>query len=228
MDGGKVASRIHAGVRRTGALLAVSAAMIPVAFLSAGEGAHADEAPASSRYAVGSTAMVTAQEIARSYWGTEACGGAVDIVWGNDDLSINARSYWANPKSAYDHPELNEQCRIVFNGDLDFSWEKFCSVFVHEYGHLVGKPHAPDGPDVMSPIYRRALPVCAATPDPAGPAAEPAVVVEHSDSVIDAPVQKSRGKRSKARRVKARSKARARAAVAPDDLPHFTSAGHDH
>lgn len=231
MDGGKVTTRIHAGLRHGGALLFLSLAMIPVAFLSTGGRAAADEPPASIRYAVGSPGMLLAQDVARRHWGTDACNGQVEIVWGSEDVSVNARSYWANPRSAYDHPQLNVQCRIVFNGEIDFSWQKFCTVMVHEYGHLVGKPHVADSPDIMSPVYRAPLAVCEGTPDPTATAtaAQPDVApVSGSDAILDAPLPRSRAHRDKAhtaRAKKAKSKARARAAAAPR-LRHFSNADH--
>jgi hypothetical protein len=211
MDGGKVTSRIRDGLRRPGALLALSAAMIPAAVLWAGGDAEAETAPASSRYAVGSPGMLVAQEIARGTWGGEPCGGEVEVVWGSDEPLVNARSYWANPYSAYGRPELNTQCRVVFNAGLEFSWEKFCTVLVHEYGHLAGHPHGADGPDVMSPIYRAPLPACVAAPDPAAPDPVPAPApapTSRGGAVVDAPVRAT-----SARRARAKARARARAAA---------------
>lgn len=221
MDGGKVTSRIRRRLGRPSTLLALSAALLPAAFLWAGEGAEADTAPASMRYGVGSTGMFVAQDLARRTWGVDPCGGQVEVVWGSDEPLVNARSYWANPRSAYDDPALNVQCRIVFNAALDFSWEKFCTVLVHEYGHLAGRPHGADGPDVMSPVYRAPLPDCAATADPAAPAAPVAT------EVVDAPIRSRAARRPKARAAaQARtSSSRPRARVADDErLERFTAA----
>lgn len=131
----------------------------------------AADTPPAERFAVGSPAMATAQQIAVAQWGAMPCNGQVTFEWGTDDANINARSYWANPTSAYGAPALNVQCRIVFNSQMRFDWPKFCTVFVHELGHLAGHEHTADGPDVMSPIYRAALPACADTPDPSAVAA---------------------------------------------------------
>ncbi len=214
MDGDGKTARRRVGLRRSIALTAISLAMVPVALLAAG--AEAELPPASSRYALGSTGMVVAHDIALRHWGGEACGGRVEVVWGTDEPSINARSYWANPRSAYDHPQLNVQCRVVFNTALGFSWEKFCTVYVHEYGHLMGRPHVEDGGDVMSPIYRAPLEACAATPDPAA-APEPAAA-SRTLTESDAPAAQPRrrpSRRSAARALRRRSKARAAAAPGP-------------
>jgi hypothetical protein len=168
MDGETVTGWIKSGLR--GARLAAVLALAIVA-ASAGVGRAADAVGASARYAVGSPGMLVAQGIARSTWGVDPCGGQIDISWGTDDPLINARSSWANPVGTYGAPQVNTQCRVVFNAAMAFSWEKFCTVLVHEYGHLSGHPHTVDGPDVMSPIYRAPLPACHAAPDPASGAA---------------------------------------------------------
>jgi hypothetical protein len=246
MDGEKVTTRIKVGLRSAGLLVALSLAMIPVAFLTTSEGKAADDVPASVKYAVGSPGMVAAQNIATANWGGNPCGGAIDVSWGQDDPMINARSYWANPKSAYDNPDLNMQCRIVFNVSMTFTWEKFCTVLVHEYGHLSGKPHTADSPDLMSPIYRAPLAACTATPDPWAASqalVAPAITTptRTTPTVIDAPTSstkrvttgsararaKARAAKAKAARAKARAKtARARAASLP--LRQFTTADSDH
>ncbi|HEU4658605.1 MAG TPA: hypothetical protein VFR97_13840 [Capillimicrobium sp.] len=234
MDGGQVTSRIRDRLRKPTVLLGASLAMIPAAVLFTGS-SKADTAPASIRYAVGSVGMQVAQDIARQTWGVDPCAGQVEIVWGTDEPLVNARSYWANPYSAYDHAELNTQCRIVFNRDLDFSWQKLCTVVVHEYGHLAGRAHTADGPDVMSPIYRAPLPACVATPDPAAPVPPPAPAPAPeitpspvtTEGVIDAPI--GRSKRSKPRAgaraaAKATHRARPRARVDAPPLQRFEEA----
>jgi hypothetical protein len=238
MEGGKVTSRIDAGLRRASALALVSVAMVPLALLSFGEGAAADEPPASIRFAVGSPGMLVAQDLARRTWGVDPCGGLVDVSWDVDDPSINARSYWANPESAYDDPQLNVQCRIVFNALLSFDWPKLCTVVVHEYGHLAGHPHTADGPDVMSPIYRAPLAACAAIPDPTTGAGPPPASVLPAPPVLDAPTTTSSGSRKHKARLKAKrarsAKARAKARTSPRTtaraaevtLRHFSDA-HD-
>jgi hypothetical protein len=228
-----VIARLTIGRRSLGLLLALLAALLVPALVATG---RADDVPASVRYAVGSPAMLAAQSIAVANWGGSPCGGAIDISWGQDDPTINARSYWANPRSAYDDPQLNTGCRIVFNVSMAFTWEKFCTVLVHEYGHLSGRPHTADGPDLMSPIYRAALPACSGTPDPsaapsaAAPAAAPPAAAPAAPIVVDAlaPARSvtTKSTRTRTARPRARGKAAkaktARAASAP--LERFSSA----
>ena len=217
MDGRQTITPI-AALRRTTRRLAACTAAASVALLATAGASQAEDASPATRFAVGSPAMQVAQQIAAANWGTQACGGRVTVEWGADEANINARSYWANPFSSYDAPEHNTQCRIVFNASMSFTWPKFCTVLVHEYGHLTGRPHTTDGPDVMSPIYRAPLPACtdaepaAAAPTPA-PAPEPAPAIATpapASTVVTTPTPRAT-KRAKARakdRAGARAKAR--------------------
>jgi hypothetical protein len=117
-------------------------------------------------FGVGSGPMQTAIGLAKAHWGTNPCGGNVTIVWSQLDPSINAQSAWTNPRSAYDNPDLNTDCTVTFNPIADFDWPKFCTVTVHEYGHLSGKPHVNDSNDVMSPYYTKPVPECTANTPP--------------------------------------------------------------
>src|SRR4051812_45152555 len=116
--------------------------------------------------------MQTAQAIARAHWGLDPCGGQVALSWSALAPMINATSTWTNPRSSYDNPDLNGDCRIEFNTGMDFDWEKFCTVVVHEYGHLAGRPHSPDPHDVMAAFYEDPLPECM-TPSSSPPSQAP-------------------------------------------------------
>ena len=50
----------------------------------------------------------------------------------------------------------------------------FCTVFVHEFGHLTGHQHVQDQNNVMYPIYVQPISQCANTPDPTAAVAAPA------------------------------------------------------
>jgi hypothetical protein len=122
------------------------------------------------RYAVGSAGMSAAMAIGRTYWGSDACGGSVTLAWApTDPPSINARSYWTNPVAAFGAPAQNQNCAIVFNSNASLPWPRFCTVVVHELGHLHGFPHSADPDAVMAAVLQTPLPACAAVPDPAGP-----------------------------------------------------------
>jgi hypothetical protein len=118
-------------------------------------------------YAAGSAPLASAQQIARAYWGADACGGQVDVSWTTLDPDTNAMSYWSYTGGPYDAATYSN-CRISFNTRVSWSWNKFCTVLVHEYGHLTGHAHAEDEGDVMYAYYEKPLPVCeAADPAPA-------------------------------------------------------------
>jgi hypothetical protein len=150
-------------MRRWTAAMAIAMVSFAVA-ANAGTASAADPAP--QRFAVGSPGLLAAQDIARQTWGTDPCGGQVEIVWAVQAPLVNATSSWKNPSSAYDEPELDYDCRITLNTEMRFDWLKLCTTVVHEYGHLAGQRHGDDGTEVMSPVYRAPLPACAATPEP--------------------------------------------------------------
>jgi hypothetical protein len=118
------------------------------------------------RFAADSRAMAVAESIARAYWGRDACGGHVTLEWMNLGRTTNARSLWRNAVDSYADPDRNTDCRIEFNERAEFDWPKFCTVVVHEYGHLTGHPHVPDPGDVMAAVYSTPLIECARTADP--------------------------------------------------------------
>jgi hypothetical protein len=131
------------------------------------------------QFAVAGAAMGVARQIADAYWGYDPCGGQVAISWASLDPSINATSTWWNPSDAYADPQENNNCQVQFNANQSFDWQMFCTVFVHEFGHLTGHPHVQDQNNVMYPVYVQPISQCANTSDPtaqfAAPASKPVV-----------------------------------------------------
>lgn len=125
------------------------------------------------QFAVGSADMAAAQQVAATYWGATACGGKVEIVWTDLPTDTNAISSWTNPTSAYDNPTQNGGCLVRFNRLLGFDWPRFCTVLVHEFGHLTGHDHSPDAHDVMAAYYGGPIAACEAAPAPVAPAVVP-------------------------------------------------------
>jgi len=123
---------------------------------------------------VGGAEMAAAQGIAVAYWGANPCGGKIDVRWTDLETDTNAISSWTNPTSAYDNPSQNGDCRVAFNRLLDFDWPRFCTVLVHEFGHLAGHDHSPNPDDVMVAVYHGPIAACDAPPAPAPPVAAPA------------------------------------------------------
>lgn len=159
---------------RTTTLLARRAASLVLAasaLLFSAAPAHAAD-PATD-FAPGTSPVTAAEEISKSYWQATPCGGQVSIVWMTLGEGTNATSTWTNPVGQYDAPEQNTSCQIAFNKALAWDWTRFCSILVHEYGHLAGRSHAEDPADIMYAFYEAPVAQCVA----AAPA-QPAVVPE--------------------------------------------------
>lgn len=113
-------------------------------------------------------AITTAESIAASHWGSVACAGKVEIAWRARPRLVSAVSSWSNRLNPYDDAQGNFDCRVEFNPRATWTWAKFCTVLVHEFGHLTGHRHSSDPHDVMSPVLVDPLPACTAVrPSPA-------------------------------------------------------------
>jgi matrixin len=175
MDG--IATPGRAWPARSRALLGLAFAITLAALAPAAVGAAASAGPPPAiRFGVSGPAVSTAEAIAARQWGTAACHGSVAIAWVPQAAQVNATSTWSNPWDFYANPQDNEACRVDFNTTAFFDWPKFCTVLVHELGHLTGHRHSATPSDVMYPYYSRPLAACAATPDPTAPPARPTPV----------------------------------------------------
>lgn len=163
----------------------------------AGGAPHAFAADPATDYAVGSAPMQAAQQIAHDYWSADPCGSQVAISWMQLSSTTNATSTWTNPIGQYDAPSQNTSCAIAFNTTVSWDWNKFCSVLVHEYGHLLGHPHSEDANDLMYAYYVKPLDQCAASPlnvpvaPPASTDPAPAPVAGSDSTVAPDPAQVS-------------------------------------
>src|SRR4051812_10175608 len=169
--------------------------------------------PPDQRFAVGGAAMQAAEGVARAYWNADACSGQVEVRWTDQSETINAISSWKNPTSGYDNPTENFDCTVDFNRGLSYDWPRFCTVLVHEFGHLTGHQHSPDPDDVMAAYYNHPVPQCEATPDPtAAPVPPPVPLVEAAPVASAAPAAAVQVPKPQARvaRAKPASKPRAR------------------
>jgi Matrixin len=134
--------------------------------------ADADARPADQRFPVGSPALQSARDVARAYWRSDACGGAVEFVWTTMDAGTNATASWRNPTDAWNNAPENFDCRIELNAAAEYDFPKLCTVVAHELGHLLGQQHADRDGQLMSAYYTTPLPACAAAaPAEARPAA---------------------------------------------------------
>ncbi|HWH12764.1 MAG TPA: matrixin family metalloprotease [Solirubrobacteraceae bacterium] len=159
---------------------AASVGVVPVGLVTASSLTTAADAGAPSptvdptaaagdvaQFAAGSPAMNEAEWIAVTYWNAAPCAGVISVGWGSLDPSINATSTWFNPVAAYGNAAANTQCSIVFNTAQAFTWPMFCTVMVHEFGHLDGNQHVTDPTNVMYPVYVAPISPCTG-PLPAG------------------------------------------------------------
>jgi hypothetical protein len=168
-----VAASLILGAGAVASLPSASSAATHVAADGAGVASTSNDL---GQFAVDSPAMIHAELIAVKYWGTSPCAGVVSVSWASLDPSINGTSNWWNPVSAYGNASQNTQCRITLNQDQAFDWPMFCTVMVHEIGHLVGQQHTTDQSSVMYPIYVAPIPECTGTPD-GSPAVAPVAPV---------------------------------------------------
>jgi hypothetical protein len=167
--GKRRATLLLLGAASAGLIAAAPASASPNFALSQSFSANEIAPSPATTYPVGGPAMQQARALADKHWGFDPCGTSVAVSWDSLDPSINATSTWWNPSDPYNNPQENNHCQVQFNVNQTFDWPMFCTVFVHEFGHLTGHQHNPsDSADVMYPVYTQPTPECASTPDPNG------------------------------------------------------------
>ena len=140
-------------------LLAVAVAVASLASIAP----TASATTPAQQWPVNGPAMRQARQIAVQHWGMNPCNGEVAITWSKLAADENATSTWVNPFHDYGDPKGNSLCSVAFNISQDWDWPKFCTVFVHEFGHLAGNPHSDDPNDVMFAYYTgKNVPACEA------------------------------------------------------------------
>ena len=95
-----------------------------------------------------------AKEIAVEIMG-DPCGGVVGTTKASLPGSLYAHASWSWGSA----PHFTD-CLIRFSSDHSFSWLEFCTIMVHEYGHLAGREHSDNPRSVMYPVYARPDPRC--------------------------------------------------------------------
>ena len=165
------------------------------------------------RFPSGGVAMEVARGIAVAHWGKAPCGGHVTVEWADMASTTNATSSWSAVGSPYAAPERNTDCRIRFNRQIAYDWERFCTVYVHEMGHLAGNPHVAEAGNVMASVYGGPLGICSATADPTShtvtaPEAPHTIAASGPGSTAGALVRSSSSARGRVRAPRTRSRAR--------------------
>ena len=116
------------------------------------------QAADNARFAENTKLMRRAQAIAERKWGEVPCSGDVEIWWDAlDDTDTLAVSFW---RGGWREIAERWRCRAIFNTQVAFTWPMFCSIVVHEYGHLLGYEHSANPRSVMYPEYVRAYGPC--------------------------------------------------------------------
>lgn len=147
--------------RKTNLLLRTAASLV-LAASALSLAAPAQAGDPAVEFAAGSATVQAAEAISRGYWQTTPCAGQASLVWMRLGDVTNATSTWTNPVGQYDAPEKNASCQITFNSALAWNWTRFCSILVHEYGHLTGHAHIDDAADVMYAYYETPVARCKA------------------------------------------------------------------
>jgi hypothetical protein len=105
-----------------------------------------------------------AHQIAVEHWGgAEPCNGQVHEYWAHlrepGGRNPNATSTWATTNNA--DPATYHDCSIAFSYDVNWDWPKYCTIVMHEIGHLRGHDHNDTDPDdIMYPYYGTPAPEC--------------------------------------------------------------------
>jgi hypothetical protein len=99
----------------------------------------------------------TAQQIAVEKWGPPPCDAPVVIGMEPRDTDL-AFASWT------DDLGLQRECKVVFTTTRDWAWPDYCTVMVHEYGHLGpwGNHHSDNPESVMWPYLGLHFPPCVA------------------------------------------------------------------
>ena len=168
---------------RTLAAAALCAALVAPAAAGAAErtaprhkGASRKAAPAKPP-----TPPATAAKVAARYWGATPCAGRITFITRQPraaGLEANSSAWvtFASPLGANNlaAPAASyTDCTIAFArwrwptaGSMRQDWAMFCTTMVHEWGHLLGRPHDTTPGSVMVPVftdYSSVPPLCSAS-----------------------------------------------------------------
>jgi hypothetical protein len=137
-------------------------------------------------------------------WGTDPCGGQVQVSWNHMGPGINARSQWMSV-DVHD-PSTYSQCTISYNLDVDWDWPKLCTVVEHELGHLAGHDHVNDPHDVMSPYYVYPSAECSAATQQVAPAPAPVAIAQSPASSSAKATKKATKKKAAKKKASAKKR----------------------
>ncbi len=143
-----------------------------------GAAAQGDEPQGGSRPP---TPLATAAKVAAQYWGATPCAGRITFITRQPraaGLEANSSAWvtFASPLGANNlaaPAESYTDCTIAFArwrwptaASMRQDWAMFCTTMVHEWGHLLGRPHDTTPGSVMVPVftdYSSVPPLCSAS-----------------------------------------------------------------
>ena len=149
-------------LRRVALLRVLIAALFAVAAFTASPASAATST--AQQFAADSATWKRAYDTAVAYWGQTPCAGDVETQWRGLERDLNALASWsAIPNAA---PSTFSDCDVAFNTELDWDYATFCSVMVHEVGHLLGHVHNDEAGHIMSHVTTTMVPACQTAPAP--------------------------------------------------------------
>lgn len=104
-----------------------------------------------AHFSAGPGVIRAAYALAVGYWHRTPCAGNVGFSWNDAASSRIATAYWSADDSR--DPARYTDCHIVLHREAGTDWAKFCTIVVHEVGHLTGHGHVRDRGNVMYPFY---------------------------------------------------------------------------
>jgi hypothetical protein len=149
----------------------VAAIVVGLAATGAATGAAGAAAARRAHFSANSSAIRSAYALAVAYWHRTPCAGDVTFNWTDAPGSRIATAYWTSDGSG--DPNQFSGCHIVLHRSATSDWPMFCTVVLHEVGHLTGHAHVRDRANVMYPFYVGPRGPCTRTQPasaPAGPA----------------------------------------------------------
>jgi hypothetical protein len=198
----------HVALRR----VLIAALFAVLALVATGASSAAAATPSAERLAADPASWQRAYDVALEHWGHTPCSGSVRTTWRGLDGDINALAAWSAMPDA--PASTFSACEISFNAGLDWDFATYCSVVVHEVGHLLGHDHNDEPGHIMSHVTTTMVPACGTAAAPRAPAAAPTATTATRAKRRSAACTRARASRTRRAMKLRRSPACRRAAVA--------------
>lgn len=133
-------------------------------------------APTTAQASRASVATARALRVAAATFGAPCGGTPVELTWGDPHRWVGDGGHggWAAWTGADGRPQgegstsLRTHCRVRVDAALALEWRRhgwrewalYCTVIVHEVGHLTGHEHSENPYDVMAATMSVSAPQC--------------------------------------------------------------------